>query len=91
MFNLNTFAARFRKALAVLAVVAATPGVLGVLVWAGLDIPANVFATLVTIMGVLAAPVTVAWVPNKLSPSDLIKAAAARGLGLIPDPKSAED
>lgn len=78
---------RFRKALAGAVAVAAVPGVLGIInALPGVDISAGLFATLTTIGGILAAGGTVARVPNALSPADLTKAAAARGLGVIPNP-----
>lgn len=69
---------RFRKALAVLPVVLATPGVLGVLDLLGVHIAAGVFATIVTLVTLVAAPITVAAVPNALSAADLAKANAAK-------------
>jgi hypothetical protein len=78
---------RFRKALAGALAVAAVPGVLGIInAIPGVDISAGLFATLTAIGGILAAGGTVARVPNVLSPADLTKAAAARGLGIVPDP-----
>jgi hypothetical protein len=78
---------RFRKALAGAAAVAAVPGVLGLInAIPGVDISAGLFATLTAIGGVLAGGGTVAAVGNVLSAADLAKGAAARGLGVIPDP-----
>jgi hypothetical protein len=78
---------RFRKAIAGAVAVAAVPGVLGLInAVPGVHISAALFATLTAIGAVLAAGGTVARVPNVLSPADLTKAAAARGLGVIPDP-----
>ena len=83
---------RFRKALAGAVAIAAVPGVLGLVnALPGVHIGAGLFATLTAIGAVLAGGGTVAAVPNELSPADLTKAAAARGLGVIPDPPKVQE
>lgn len=77
---------RFRKALATVLAVAAVPGVLGVLDLVGVHLSAGTWATVISIATVIVGGTTTALVPNTLSPADLTKAAADRGLGIIPDP-----
>ncbi|WP_372672962.1 hypothetical protein [Amycolatopsis kentuckyensis] len=77
---------RFRKAVAAVLAIAAVPGVLGVLEAIGLHLSAGTWATILGVAGVVVGGGTVAAVPNALSDDDLTKAAAARGLSVIPDP-----
>lgn len=77
---------RFRKAVATVLAVAAVPGILGVLDLVGVHLSAGTWATIISIATVIVGGTTTALVPNTLSPADLTKAAAARGLGITPDP-----